>query len=461
MEDAHAAVLDLDGEPDSNAFFAVYDGHGGGRVSKYAGENLHKRLTEEEDYREKRYDVALKKAFLGIDQDLLATRARDTSGATAVAALVSADNKIYVANAGDSRSIAGINGEAKPLSFDHKPTNESEKARICAAGGYIDFGRVNGNLALSRALGDFEFKKNSALGPEQQIITADPDVTCHEITEDDEFLVLACDGIWDCLTSQQVIDIVRYEISQRKELGEITEMICDHCLAPDTSSRIGIGCDNMTVLIVAILHGRTKEEWYSWIAHRVENGIGYETPSTPPQLYAPSRILSFRARQEALEAHEKARQEEENSAPSNTPFAGIARILGSSGGISFSPGSRIFTDNGPLMFSGDDNDDESGEEMPGSFINDESDDSTGTLSDHIEKVTQDRDGDTHMSDSHLNETNELQGEAPPSPRPLPNGDTKTIVVPIEQLRPEPGGDAHASVAKIEGFLDLSEDPLKA
>jgi len=217
----------------------------------------------------------------------------------------------------------------------------------------------------------------------------------------------------------------------------------------------------MTVLIVAILHGRTKEEWYSWIAHRVENGIGYETPSTPPQLYAPSRILSFRARQEALEAHEKARQEEENSAPSNTPFAGIARILGSSGGISFSPGSRIFTDNGPLMFSGDDNDDESGEEMPGSFINDESDDSTGTLSDHIEKVTQDRDGDTHMSDSHLNETNELQGEAPPSPRPLPNGDTKTIVVPIEQLRPEPGGDAHASVAKIEGFLDLSEDPLKA
>lgn len=51
-----------------------------------------------------------------------------------------------------------------------------------------------GNLALSRALGDFEFKKNYSMSPERQVITADPDVTCHEITEDDEFLVLACDG---------------------------------------------------------------------------------------------------------------------------------------------------------------------------------------------------------------------------------------------------------------------------
>jgi protein phosphatase 2C family protein 2/3 len=69
-----------------------------------------------------------------------------------------------------------------------------EKARINAAGGFVDFGRVNGNLALSRAIGDFEFKKSAELSPEQQIVTAFPDVTVHEITEDDEFLVVACDG---------------------------------------------------------------------------------------------------------------------------------------------------------------------------------------------------------------------------------------------------------------------------
>jgi len=53
-----------------------------------------------------------------------------------------------------------------------------------------------GNLALSRAIGDFEFKKNFSLAPEHQIITADPDIITHDITEDDEFLVLACDGMY-------------------------------------------------------------------------------------------------------------------------------------------------------------------------------------------------------------------------------------------------------------------------
>ena len=70
-----------------------------------------------------------------------------------------------------------------------------EKARICAAGGFVDFGRVNGNLALSRAIGDFEFKKSADLSPEQQIVTAFPDVIAHTITDDDEFLVIACDGM--------------------------------------------------------------------------------------------------------------------------------------------------------------------------------------------------------------------------------------------------------------------------
>lgn len=90
--------------------------------------------------------------------------------------------------------MLGIKGRAKPLSFDHKPQNEAEKARICAAGGFVDFGRVNGNLALSRAIGDFEFKKSADLPPEQQIVTALPDVTTHDLSQDDEFLVVACDG---------------------------------------------------------------------------------------------------------------------------------------------------------------------------------------------------------------------------------------------------------------------------
>jgi protein phosphatase 2C family protein 2/3 len=80
-----------------------------------------------------------------------------------------------------------------------------EKARISAAGGFVDFGRVNGNLALSRAIGDFEFKKTAELSPEQQIVTAYPDVTVHELSDDDEFLVIACDG--ECLTSATTFEL--------------------------------------------------------------------------------------------------------------------------------------------------------------------------------------------------------------------------------------------------------------
>lgn len=494
MEDSHAAVLDLDeGKPENetNTFFAVYDGHGGSTVAKFAGSNVHKRLLSEETYQGKDYEAALKRAFLGTDEDLLGNPAhtRDPSGCTAVAALITADNKIYVANAGDSRSVLGIQGRVKPLSFDHKPTSEVEKKRISGAGGYIEYGRVNGNLALSRALGDFEFKKNYSLSPEAQIITADPDVTCHEITEEDEFLVIACDGIWDCLSSQQVVDFVRYKVFEGKKLSEIGEMMCDHCLAPDTSSGAGIGCDNMTVLIVAITHGRTKDEWYAWVADRVAKGVGYPTPSSPPQLYATSRLASFRARREAQEARDRLQfQGVDNQTNGNDDlfkkYGLTVTTISSSGGISYKPGSDIVSDTGTLMFTNDDSDEDDSEDegqTGRSFFTEsiglgrsDSPDPTKSLKaqlDEFEKGIQDedtdQDGDTQMerglavaSTPSSTKTSDgshphLQGEAPPPPGPLPNGDVTSPPVQHETL---PSGDAPLSVV---GLLDKSEDPLKA
>ncbi|KIM86148.1 hypothetical protein PILCRDRAFT_65478, partial [Piloderma croceum F 1598] len=106
--------------------------------------------------------------------------------------------------------------------------------------------------------GVFEFKKNSSLTPENQVIIADPELTLHDITDEDEFPVLACDGIWECLESQQVVNFVRLKCN------------CDHCFERYTSlNATRLGCDNMTVIIVAILNGRTKEEWYNWVTGRV------------------------------------------------------------------------------------------------------------------------------------------------------------------------------------------------
>lgn len=214
----------------------------------------------------------------------------DPSGCTATVVL-RVGNKLYCvslgsclvllivqANAGDSRTVLGSKGIAKPLSADHKPSNEAEKARICAAGGFVDFGRVNGNLALSRAIGDFEFK-NSNLEPEKQIVTALPDVVVHEITDDDEFVVLACDGIWDCKTSQQVIEFVRRGIVAGTSLEKIAENLMDNCIASDTETT-GLGCDNMTVCIVALLQENDKSAWYKKIADRVAANDG---PCAPPE----------------------------------------------------------------------------------------------------------------------------------------------------------------------------------
>jgi protein phosphatase PTC2/3 len=110
-----------------------------------------------------------------------------------------ADKKIYCANAGDSRSVISVAGTAHQLSEDHKPDNDSEKTRIEKAGGYVMGGRTNGVLSLSRAIGDFDYK-DMQKDPKDHIITARPEITERELTKDTEFIICACDGIWDCLT---------------------------------------------------------------------------------------------------------------------------------------------------------------------------------------------------------------------------------------------------------------------
>lgn len=289
MEDSHSTILNVDllnpeikDSQFQNAFFGVYDGHGGEKVAIFTGENLPKILSQNEQYIKGNYIQALKDTFLSTDVAILNhdELSKDPSGCAATSTLIT-PTTIYCANAGDSRSILSINGLVKPLSFDHKPTNEGEKNRIVNAGGFVDMGRVNGNLALSRGIGDFEFKDARNLPAEEQAVTALPDVLEHKLdTNNDEFIVLACDGIWDCLTSQQVVDFVRRYIKEDKSLIEISELMMNTCLAP-TSGGSGIGCDNMSVCIVALLHEKESlKDWYKRIQDKISEEDFQKLPTS-------------------------------------------------------------------------------------------------------------------------------------------------------------------------------------
>jgi len=164
---------------------------------------------------------------------------------------------LTVANAGDSRVVlCRKGGITEPMSYDHKPQNEGEKKRIDESGGFVNqFGRVNGNLNLSRSIGDLKYKQVRQLPMSAQMITAEPDIKQVTLDPEDEFLILACDGIWDCLTNEEAVQYVRERIDTKTPIQIGTEML-DEIISVDPRETSGIGGDNMTVMVVDLLPGR-------------------------------------------------------------------------------------------------------------------------------------------------------------------------------------------------------------
>ena len=119
----------------------------------------------------------------------------DKSGTTAVCAFISNEN-IYVANCGDSRAVLSRNTVPIFSTVDHKPILPGEKERIQNAGGSVMIQRVNGSLAVSRALGDYDYKNVVELGQCEQLVSPEPEIFCKERDPHDDFMVLACDGVW-------------------------------------------------------------------------------------------------------------------------------------------------------------------------------------------------------------------------------------------------------------------------
>lgn len=178
-------------------------------------------------------------------------------GCTAVCVAIT-DSHVVCANAGDSRAVLSRGGRAMPLSKDHKPNDRNERRRIEASGGMvkeITTGkrtqyRVNGDLNLSRAIGDLRHKTRQDLRHDQQAVSSTPDVHIEVREPEDEFVVLACDGVWDVRTNSQVVDFVRQGIRQGRKIPAIIEELLDACLTHDPKATGGLGADNMTCMVV-------------------------------------------------------------------------------------------------------------------------------------------------------------------------------------------------------------------
>ncbi|GLB37069.1 putative sigma factor PP2C-like phosphatases [Lyophyllum shimeji] len=147
---------------------------------------------------------------------------------------VDARRVLYTANAGDARAVLCRAGRAVRLTYDHKGSDKQEAKRITDAGGFVMSGRVNGVLAVTRSLGDSSMK---------EFVVGAPYTTETELCEDDEFVVLACDGLWDVVNDQSAVDLVR----EIEDAQAASSKLLKHALSHHTT-------DNVTVIVVRFKH---------------------------------------------------------------------------------------------------------------------------------------------------------------------------------------------------------------
>lgn len=291
-EDQHVLRCSFSSSSDTPAgLFAVLDGHGGPAISILASRMLSKRLTAELDPlrsgspawgSQEQRRLAMEKAFLELDTQLGHKSVSRDTGTTCVAALVVQGSfhseepcdehtdacSVALINLGDSRALVVRGGpdmhaelregDLLAETLDHKPNDPVEKARIYEADGVVTGGigmfpaRIDGDLALSRAFGDFRFKDNADLPPQKQKVSIVPDVLevrcrCSDL------VVLACDGAFDVLSSLEVATIVRRTLAELEGSMDVQSALEKAATAVCSASLEKGTMDNVTCVVVKIL----------------------------------------------------------------------------------------------------------------------------------------------------------------------------------------------------------------
>ncbi|KAJ6823934.1 putative protein phosphatase 2C 47 [Iris pallida] len=266
MEDEHIRIDDLSAHlgslircPTPSAFYGLFDGHGGPDAAAYIKRHAIRLFFQDTDFPQasqvnrlflESVESSIRKAFLAADLALADDCTISTSsGTTALTALVFG-RLLLVANAGDCRAVLCRKGEAVEMSQDHRPIYDAERQRVLLSGGYVDDGYLNGVLSVSRALGDWDVKLPR--GSSSPLI-ADPEFRQAVLTEDDEFLIIGCDGIWDVLSSQHAVSIVRRGLRRHDNPDQCARELVMEALRLKT-------IDNLTVIVVCFSKETRVEE---------------------------------------------------------------------------------------------------------------------------------------------------------------------------------------------------------
>ncbi|KAL0540015.1 hypothetical protein IC582_024241 [Cucumis melo] len=244
MEDRFSVSVGIQGDS-RQAFFGVFDGHGGAKVAEIAAKRLSENVIDQVWRRtESEVEEAIKDGYLMTDREV----SEEGGGACCVTALIRNGN-LAVSNVGDCRAVLSRNGRAEALTSDHRAGREDERNRIEKSGGYVDCcgggWRVQGTLAVSRAMGDEHLK---------QWVISEPESRVMKIEDDCRFLILASDGLWDKVTNQEAVDMVEavcgVEIKKNRPINP--KLIMSACKQLVTLSTSRGSLDDTTVMIIQL-----------------------------------------------------------------------------------------------------------------------------------------------------------------------------------------------------------------
>uniref|UniRef100_A0A7N1A466 protein-serine/threonine phosphatase n=1 Tax=Kalanchoe fedtschenkoi TaxID=63787 RepID=A0A7N1A466_KALFE len=229
-----------DGTP--NAFYGLFDGHGGKHAADFACHHLPRFIAEDECFPSE-IERAISSAFLQTDAafaEACSLNSMLASGTTALAALV-IGRSLVVANAGDCRAVLSRKGKAIEMSRDHKPACSVERLRIEACGGYVYDDYLNGQVNVARAIGDWHMEglKDINGGP----LSAEPELMTKELTKEDEFLIMGCDGLWDVFRSQNAVDFARRRLQEHNDPAMCSKDLVNEALKRKSG-------DNLAVIVV-------------------------------------------------------------------------------------------------------------------------------------------------------------------------------------------------------------------